>query len=117
MSTIASACSHGRSTANNIGGGGIIGGELNNSLTLNAVRVSNNQDVPLGSLGGGRVLVTDATDWFAELDRERQTRLAARLLGPDTRQVFVTSPRADELPPNLELPVWTVENGRVASRE
>ena len=22
-------------------------------------------------------------------------------------------PRADELPPNLELPVWRVENGRI----
>ena len=48
----------GRSTANNVGGGGIIGGELNNSLTLNAVRVSNNQDVPLGSLGGGGIQIT-----------------------------------------------------------
>jgi hypothetical protein len=35
------------------------------------------------------------------------------LIGPDERQVFVTSPRADELPPNLELPVWMVEGGRV----
>ena len=52
-------------------------------------------------------------DVFAELDRDRQTRLALRLLGPETRQVFVTSPRSDELPPNLDLPVWTVENGRV----
>ena len=56
-------------------------------------------------------------DVFAELDRERQIRLAARLLGPDTRQVFVTSPRADELPPNLDLPVWTVEKGKVVTRE
>lgn len=52
-------------------------------------------------------------DVFAELDRERQSRLAVRLLGGEERQVFVTSPRADELPPNLELPVWVVENGRV----
>jgi DNA replication and repair protein RecF len=52
-------------------------------------------------------------DVFAELDRERQTRLALRLLGPDTRQVFVSSPRSDELPPNLELPVWKVERGKV----
>ena len=56
-------------------------------------------------------------DVFAELDRERQTRLALRLLGSDGRQVFVTSPRADELPPNMDLPVWTVEGGRVRSRE
>jgi DNA replication and repair protein RecF len=52
-------------------------------------------------------------DVFAELDRERQTRLATRLTGPVERQVFITSPRADELPPNLELPVWTVQEGRV----
>jgi DNA replication and repair protein RecF len=52
-------------------------------------------------------------DVFAELDRDRQTRLARRLMGPATRQVFVTSPRDDELPPNLGLPVWVVENGRI----
>jgi DNA replication and repair protein RecF len=52
-------------------------------------------------------------DVFAELDRERQTRLALRLMGPEERQLFVTSPRRDELPPNLELPVWVVESGRV----
>jgi DNA replication and repair protein RecF len=52
-------------------------------------------------------------DVFAELDRERQTRLARRLMGPDDRQVFVTSPRRDELPPDLELPVWTVDGGRI----
>jgi DNA replication and repair protein RecF len=54
-------------------------------------------------------------DVFAELDRERQTRLALRLMGDDKRQVFVTSPRADELPPNLELPVWKVKNGKLSS--
>jgi DNA replication and repair protein RecF len=53
-------------------------------------------------------------DVFAELDRERQIRLAVRLMGPEDRQVFVTSPRRDELPPNLELPVWTVDGGRVS---
>jgi DNA replication and repair protein RecF len=52
-------------------------------------------------------------DVFAELDRERQTRLALRLLGGADRQVFVTSPRPDELPPNLDLPVWVVEGGRI----
>jgi DNA replication and repair protein RecF len=56
-------------------------------------------------------------DVFAELDRERQGRLALRLLGSEERQVFVTSPRPDELPPNLRLPVWVVEGGRVRSRE
>jgi DNA replication and repair protein RecF len=59
------------------------------------------------------VLLLD--DVFAELDRERQRRLARRLMGPDDRQVFVTSPRRDELPPNLDLPVWTVDSGRVSS--
>jgi DNA replication and repair protein RecF len=52
-------------------------------------------------------------DVFAELDRERQSRLALRLLGVGERQVFVTSPRRDELPPNLELPVWVMESGRI----
>jgi recombinational DNA repair ATPase RecF len=52
-------------------------------------------------------------DVFAELDGERQRRLAARLLGAGERQIFITSPRRDELPANLDLPVWVVENGRV----
>jgi DNA replication and repair protein RecF len=55
-------------------------------------------------------------DVFAELDRERQTRLALRLVGPEGRQIFVTSPRTDELPPNLDLPVWVVESGRISER-
>jgi len=52
-------------------------------------------------------------DVFAELDEERQSRLAARLLDSDQRQVFITSPRRDELPANLDLPVWVMEGGRV----
>jgi DNA replication and repair protein RecF len=52
-------------------------------------------------------------DVFAELDRERQRRLAARLLGSGDRQVFLTAPRADELPSDLKLPVWRVEGGRI----
>jgi DNA replication and repair protein RecF len=52
-------------------------------------------------------------DVFAELDAERQSRLARRLLDSADRQVFITSPRQDELPKNLELPVWTVEDGKV----
>ncbi len=53
-------------------------------------------------------------DIFAELDEERQRRLAARL-GQRTgrRQIFVTAPRADELPPGLDLPVMRVDGGRV----
>ncbi|HEX3235296.1 MAG TPA: DNA replication and repair protein RecF [Gemmatimonadales bacterium] len=52
-------------------------------------------------------------DVFAELDRERQRRLARRLLGGAGRQVFVTAPRPDELPAELALPVWTVDAGRL----
>jgi DNA replication and repair protein RecF len=54
-------------------------------------------------------------DVFAELDAERQSRLARRLLDSADRQVFITSPRRDELPANLDLPVWTVADGRVLS--
>jgi len=54
-------------------------------------------------------------DVFAAFDRERQRRLARRLLAVRGRQVFLTAPRADELPPDLELPVWRVESGRVIS--
>ncbi len=50
-------------------------------------------------------------DVFAELDRERQRRLAERLL--TGRQVFLTAPRRDELPENLDLEVWTVDGGVV----
>lgn len=53
-------------------------------------------------------------DVFAELDQERQSRLAARLLDSAERQVFVTTPRRDELPANLDLPVWVVESGKVS---
>jgi recombinational DNA repair ATPase RecF len=52
-------------------------------------------------------------DVFAELDRERQRRLARRLLDGDGRQVFVTAPRLDELPADLALPLWTVDAGRL----
>jgi DNA replication and repair protein RecF len=52
-------------------------------------------------------------DVFAELDRDRQRRLARRVLGDDGRQVFVTAPRPDELPPEADVPVWTIEAGRV----
>jgi DNA replication and repair protein RecF len=52
-------------------------------------------------------------DVFAAFDRERQRRLARRLLAGPERQVFLTAPRTDELPPDLDLPVWRVESGRV----
>ena len=52
-------------------------------------------------------------DVFAELDRERQTRLARRLLGSGDQQVFLTAPRRDELPSELALEIWEVHAGRV----
>jgi len=54
-------------------------------------------------------------DVFAAFDRERQRRLARRLLEVPGRQVFLTAPRTDELPPDLALPVWRMENGKVIS--
>jgi DNA replication and repair protein RecF len=53
-------------------------------------------------------------DVFAELDRERQRRLAGRLLGNGERQVFLTAPRPDELPPGLDLEVWGMAGGRLS---
>lgn len=52
-------------------------------------------------------------DVFAELDDERRQRLASRLVGPADRQVFLTAPRAEELPQELNLEVWRVTDGRV----
>ena len=51
-------------------------------------------------------------DVFAELDSERQRRLATRLMADGRRQLFVTAPRADELPPQLDLPRWNMDAGR-----
>ena len=53
-------------------------------------------------------------DVFAELDAERQGRLAERLIRPACRQVFLTAPRPDELPGAVELPVWRMRDGRIA---
>jgi DNA replication and repair protein RecF len=53
-------------------------------------------------------------DVFAELDRDRQSRLARRLLSGGGRQVFLTAPRRDELPPELELEVRTMSQGRLS---
>ncbi|HUQ15253.1 MAG TPA: DNA replication and repair protein RecF [Gemmatimonadales bacterium] len=53
-------------------------------------------------------------DVFAELDDDRRQRLAARLIGPEERQVFLTAPRREELPRGLGLEVWSVTDGRVA---
>jgi DNA replication and repair protein RecF len=52
-------------------------------------------------------------DVFAAFDGDRQRRLAGRLLGEAERQVFLTAPRPDELPPGLGLPVWRMERGVV----
>ena len=52
-------------------------------------------------------------DVFAELDRNRQDRLAERLLAAPGCQVFVTAPRPDELPAALHLPVFDVFRGEV----
>jgi len=52
-------------------------------------------------------------DVFAELDVERQGRFARRLGRTPVPQVFITAPRADELPEGLELERWRVEDGRV----
>jgi DNA replication and repair protein RecF len=57
------------------------------------------------------VLLLD--DVFAELDADRQGRLAARLGQGGERQVFVTAPRRDELPAALALEVLTVRDGVV----
>jgi DNA replication and repair protein RecF len=54
-------------------------------------------------------------DVFAAFDRERQRRLARRLLETPGRQVFLTAPRPDELPPDLALPVWRMDAGKVTS--
>ncbi|HEU5169267.1 MAG TPA: DNA replication and repair protein RecF [Gemmatimonadales bacterium] len=63
------------------------------------------------SRGSEPALLLD--DVFAELDGERQKRLARRLGDGNGRQVFLTAPRQDELPSGLELPVWTVHAGAV----
>jgi DNA replication and repair protein RecF len=52
-------------------------------------------------------------DVFAELDRDRQERLARRLLDEPERQLFVTAPRRDELPAGLDLPIWYIKAGHV----
>ena len=53
-------------------------------------------------------------DVFAAFDRERQRRLARRLLETPGRQVFLTAPRLDELPPDLALPVWRMDAGKIS---
>jgi DNA replication and repair protein RecF len=64
-----------------------------------------------GASGSEPVLLLD--DVFAELDRQRQERLAARLLAGGAKQTFITSPREDELPDGFRLETLQVEDGRV----
>jgi DNA replication and repair protein RecF len=54
-------------------------------------------------------------DVFAELDEDRQRRLAERLQAGGARQTFITSPRADELPDVFHLETLVVEEGRVGA--
>jgi len=56
-------------------------------------------------------------DVFAELDRGRQDALAEILGTGPAHQVFVTAPRRDELPPGLDLPVFTIRAGGVRPPE
>ena len=53
-------------------------------------------------------------DVFAELDRDRQHRLAALLLEGNA-QTFITAPREDELPEAFHLETLTIEAGRVGA--
>lgn len=68
-------------------------------------------DTLAASRGTEPALLLD--DVFSELDTERQQRLARRLASGPARQVFVTAPRADELPGGIELATWRVESGRI----
>ncbi|MGH7581656.1 MAG: DNA replication/repair protein RecF [Gemmatimonadales bacterium] len=51
-------------------------------------------------------------DVFAELDHDRQRRLALRLVARPGQRI-VTAPRADEIPRELELPVWSMHGGEI----
>lgn len=51
-------------------------------------------------------------DVFAELDPERQERLAGQLFGGRGAQVFLTAPRLNELPGGLALERWVVRDGK-----
>jgi DNA replication and repair protein RecF len=86
---------------------GSTGQQRSAAIALKLIEISSLQQ----ARGTEPALLLD--DVFAELDSSRQSRLAARLLEPGDRQVFITSPRREELPPNLDLPVWVVEDGRV----
>ena len=65
----------------------------------------------------GRCPVLLLDDVFAELDQERQGRLAALLFTGRAAQTFISAPRADELPPGLDLPLWRVAGGGVTATD
>ena len=51
-------------------------------------------------------------DVFAELDHDRQRRLATRLVSRPGQRI-VTAPRAEEIPRELDLPRWEVQDGMI----
>jgi DNA replication and repair protein RecF len=51
-------------------------------------------------------------DVFAELDHDRQRRLATRLVSRPGQRI-VTAPRSEEIPPELDLPRWDVQHGMI----
>jgi len=51
-------------------------------------------------------------DVFAELDHDRQRRLATRLVSRPGQRI-VTAPRSEEIPRELELPRWEVQEGMI----
>ena len=55
-------------------------------------------------------------DVFAELDDDRQRRLAERLVQRPGQRI-VTAPRLEELPRQLALPRWQVTDGVVTPLE
>ena len=71
------------------------------------------RDTLAAASGAEPALLLD--DVFAELDRDRQERLAARLLAGGARQTFITAPREDELPGAFHLESLGVEAGRIGA--
>lgn len=51
-------------------------------------------------------------DVFAELDHDRQRRLATRLVSRPGQRI-VTAPRSEEIPAELDLPRWDVQHGMI----
>lgn len=84
---------------------GSTGQQRSAAIALKLIEIATLRD----ARGAEPALLLD--DVFAELDRERQRRLAERLLAGGDRQVFLTAPRHDELPPDLALPVRRMTNG------